>query len=124
METRDFFVSVLKAAALSLIFGLCGVLIFALIVKFAAPTETVIQIVNQIIKVLSVFLGCVFAVKGKLGIVKGGVSGAVFTVLLYAVFAIMSGARLFSLEMLIDFAFTAVIGAISGIIAVNMKGRE
>ena len=124
METRDFFVSVLKAAALSLIFGLCGVLIFALIVKFAAPTETVIKIVNQIIKVLSVFLGCVFAVKGKLGIVKGGVSGAVFTVLLYAVFAIMSGARLFSLEMLIDFAFTAVIGAISGIIAVNMKGRE
>ena len=124
METRDFFVSVLKAAALSIIFGLCGVLIFALIVKFAAPTETVIKIVNQIIKVLSVFLGCVFAVKGKLGIVKGGVSGAVFTILLYAVFAIMSGARLFSLEMLIDVAFTAVIGVISGVIAVNMKGRE
>ena len=124
MRSKDFFVSVLKAAALSLIFGLCGILIFALIVKFAAPKESVIKTVNQFIKVISVFLGCFFAVKGKMGIVKGAVSGAVFTFLLYAVFAIMSGAGLFSLEMLVDVGLTVLIGGISGIIAVNVRGKE
>ena len=124
MRSKDFFVSVLKAAALSLIFGLCGILIFALIVKFAAPKESVIKTVNQFIKVISVFLGCFFAVKGNLGIVKGGLAGAVFTLLLYAVFAIISGAGLFSLEMLVDIGLTAVVGGISGVIAVNMKGKE
>ena len=124
MRSKDFFVSVLKAAALSLIFGLCGILIFALIVKFAAPKESVIKTVNQFIKVISVFLGCFFAVKGNLGIVKGSLAGAVFTLLLYAVFAIMSGAGLFSLEMLADIGLTAVVGGISGVIAVNLKGKE
>ncbi len=124
MQSKDFFVSVLKAAALSLIFGLCGILIFALIVKFAAPKESVIKTVNQFIKVISVFLGCFFALKGKAGIVKGGIAGALFTLILYAVFAIMSGLSLFSLEMLIDIGLTAIVGAISGVIAVNMKGKE
>lgn len=124
MRSKDFFVSVLKAAALSLIFGLCGILIFALIVKFAAPKESVIKTVNQFIKVISVFLGCFFALKGKAGIVKGGIAGALFTLILYAVFAIMSGTGLFSLEMLIDIGLTAIVGAISGVIAVNMKGKE
>ena len=124
MRSKDFFVSVLKAAALSLIFGLCGILIFALIVKFAAPKESVIKIVNQFIKVISVFLGCFFALKGKMGIVKGAIAGAVFTLLLYAVCAIMSGSNLFSLEMRVDIGLTALIGGISGVIAVNMKGKE
>lgn len=124
MQSKDFFVSVLKAAALSLIFGLCGILIFALIVKFAAPKESVIKTVNQFIKVISVFLGCFFALKGKAGIAKGGIAGALFTLILYAVFAIMSGTGLFSLEMLIDIGLTAIVGAISGVIAVNIKGKE
>lgn len=124
MRSKDFFVSVLKAAALSLIFGLCGILIFALIVKFAAPKESVIKTVNQFIKVISVFLGCFFALKGKMGIVKGAIAGVLFTVLIYAVFAIMSGSRVFSLEMLVDLGLTALVGGISGVIAVNMKGKE
>lgn len=124
MRSKDFFVSVLKAAALALIFGLCGILIFALIVKFAAPKESAIKTVNQFIKVISVFLGCFFALKGKMGIVKGAIAGALFTLLLYAVFAIMSGTGLFSLEMLVDIGLTGLVGGISGVIAVNLKGKE
>ena len=124
MSAKEFLISVLKSVALALIFGLCGILAFALIVKFAAPSEGVIKTVNQFIKVISVFLGCFFALQGEKGIIKGALSGAVFTVLLYAVFALMSGAGVFSLEMLADLGFTAVIGAISGVIAVNIKGKE
>lgn len=124
MQTKTFVSSILKATMLALICSLIGILIFALVVKFVAPTQTVIKTVNQIIKVIAVFIGCFFSVKGKLGVVKGSIAGAVFTVLLYAIFAIMSGAGFFSIEMLIDILFTAVVGGISGIIAVNVKGKE
>ena len=116
--------SVIKATALALIASLAGVLLFALIVKFAALSQTAIKTVNQFIKVIAVFIGCFFSVKGKLGIVKGGVSGALCTVLLYAIFSLMSGSGFFSIEMFIDILFTAVVGAISGIIAVNVRGKE
>lgn len=124
MQTKTFISCILKATLLALTCSLIGILIFALIVKFTAPTTAVVKTVNQIVKVIAVFIGCFFSVKGKLGIVKGGVAGALFTVLLYAVFAIMSGTGIFSLEMFIDLLFTAGIGGISGIIAVNVRGKE
>ena len=123
MRTK-FFSSVFKATALALICSLVGILIFALVIKFAALNQTTIKTVNQFIKVVAVFIGCFFSVKGNTGIVKGAVAGALCTFILYAVFALMSGSTLFGLEMLADVGFTAVVGGISGIIAVNLKGKE
>ena len=124
MQSKTFLTSVIKATALSLICSLLGILIFAFIVKAVALSDGTVKSVNQFIKVIAVFIGCFFSVKGKLGIVKGGVSGALFTVLLYAVFALMSGSKIFSAEMFADISFTAIIGGISGIIAVNVRGKE
>lgn len=124
MQSKTFLTSVLKATALSLICSLSGILIFALIVKIATLSGGTIKTVNQFIKVMAVFIGCFFSVKGKLGIVKGAVSGAFCTLLLYAVFALMSGSSVFSVEMLADLAFMAVVGGISGVIAVNVRGKE
>lgn len=124
MQTKTFMLSVIKATALAVIVSLSGVLLFALVVKFSALSQTAIKTVNQFIKVIAVFIGCFFSVKGKLGIVKGGVSGALCTLLLHAIFSLMSGTGVFSIEMLIDILFTAVVGAISGIIAVNVRGKE
>ena len=124
MQSKTFLTSVLKATALSLICSLSGILIFALIVKIATLSGGTIKTVNQFIKVMAVFIGCFFSVKGTLGIVKGAISGALCTLLLYAVFALMSGSSVFSVETLADLAFTAVVGGISGVIAVNVRGKE
>lgn len=124
MQSKTFLTSVIKAIALSLICSLVGILLFALVVKIVALPDGIIKTVNQFIKVIAVFIGCFFSVKGKLGLVKGGVSGALCTLLLYAVFALMSGSSVFSVQMLADMAFTAIVGGISGVIAVNMKGKE
>ena len=124
MQSKSFASSVVKATALALVISLCGILVFALVVKLVAPSDGVIKTVNQFIKVASLFVGCFFAVKGNLGIVKGAIVGALCSFLLYAIFAITSGSQLFSLSMLADVAFSAVVGAISGVIAVNTKGKE
>ena len=124
MQAKDFFSNVIRAAALSLICSLVGVLIFAAVVKFAALSLTTVKTVNQFIKVAAVFIGCFLSVKGKAGILKGAVAGAVGTFLLYAVFALLSGSPLFDLSMLADLGFTAAVGAIAGVIAVNVKSKE
>ena len=124
MESKSFVSSVLKSAFFALIICLSGILIFAIIVKLTAPTDTLIKTVNQFIKVIAVATGCFFFTRGSLGIVKGAVSGALCTFLTYAIFALMSASKLFSAEMLIDLLLTAVVGGITGIIAVNIKGKE
>lgn len=124
MQTKDFFSNVIRAAALSLICSLVGILLFAAVVKFAALSLTAVKTVNQFIKVAAVFIGCFFSVKGTKGILKGAIAGAFNTFLLYAVFALLSGSPLFDLNMLVDLGFTAAVGAIAGIIAVNVKGKE
>ena len=124
MENKTFVSSVIKSTLLALIISLLGILLFAIVVKFTAPTETLIKTVNQFIKILAVFIGCFVSVKGSSGLVKGAVSGALSTLLIYAIFALMSGSRIFSAEMLIDLLITAVVGGISGIAAVNAKGKE
>ena len=124
MQSKGFVSSVIKSTLLALIISLVGILVFAVVVKFTAPTETLIKTVNQFIKVLAVFIGCFLTVKGNGGLIKGALAGAISTFLIYAVFALMSGSPLFSAEMLIDVLLTAVVGGISGIVAVNMRGKE
>nr|MBO4517369.1 TIGR04086 family membrane protein [Clostridia bacterium] len=124
MQSKTFFASVIKATVLSLICSLVGILVFALVVKIMALTDGTVKTVNQFIKVMAVFIGCFFSVKGKLGIVKGAVSGALCTVLLYTVFALMSGSGIFTAQTFADILFTAVVGGIAGIVAVNLRGKE
>ena len=124
MKKEYFFGSVLRATALSLVCSLCGILLFALVVKLAALPTSAVKAVNQFIKVIATFIGCFFSVKGKAGLIKGAVGGALYTVLLYAIFALAAGGGFLSLSLAVDCAFTAIVGGIAGIIAVNVKGKE
>ena len=123
-NSKKFFSSVLKAICLTVIVSLVGILVFALIVKFADISDTAIKIVNQFIKVIAVFCGCYFSLAGDKGLFKGIAAGLISTVLLYLIFALMSGAEVFGIKMLTDLIFVGIIGGISGIITVNLRGKE
>lgn len=123
-NSKKFFSSVLKAVFLTVIVSLIGVLIFALIVKFADISGTAIKVINQFIKVIAVFCGCYFSLAGDKGLFKGIATGLISTLLLYLIFSLLSGAEVFGIKMLTDLIFVAVIGGISGIIAVNLRGKE
>ena len=123
-DVKTFFSSVVRAAFLTVIASLIGVLIFALVVKFADISDIAIKIVNQFIKTVAVFIGCFFSFSGGRGLIKGVLTGLFSAILLYLIFALMSGAEVFGIKTLVDLAFMSVIGAISGIIAVNLRGKE
>ena len=117
----SFIVSVIKGVGISIIATLIGVLLFALVVKHTVINGKVIKAVNQFIKVLSVFLGCFFALRGKLGFIKGAIVGCVSTVIVYLIFSLIGSGISFGTAFSMDILFTSIVGLITGVIAVNVK---
>lgn len=124
-KTKNYslFASVLKGALLSVFCTVVGVLIFSFIVKISSLSENAIKSVNQFIKIISVFLGCLFFVKENKGLVKGLLLGVFYAVLVSLVFKLLGGGYQTFLSFIIDLVFCTVIGIISGIISVNAKNR-
>ena len=120
-KEKGFTVSFIKGVFTAVISALVGVLIFALIIKMANLSSGVVKPVNQFIKVISIFLGCFFAVSGKRGYIKGGLIGIISIIIIYLLFALISGANVFSGGFIIDLLFSLAVGVLSGILAVNLK---
>ena len=118
---NGFFISILLSAGLSVICALIGILIFALIVKFTNFNSGVIKAVNQFLKVIAIFIGCFFILKQGKGAIKGLLSGIIFTIILYLIFSLIGGSFNFGVSFIVDLLFCAIIGAICGIISVNVK---
>ena len=56
---------IIRGGLLSFVFATILVLVFSLIVKLTNMSATAVPIVNQVIKILSVFLGVFFSLKNK-----------------------------------------------------------
>jgi len=112
---------VVKGVGTALITSLLGIIIFGFIVKLAMLNSSVIGAVDQFIKIISVFLGCMFSVgKGK-GLIKGLLIGGIYSTLMQLIFAMIFGGITFGKGFFIDLAFMIIVGALSGVITVNVK---
>ena len=118
---NGFLRSIVKGVFATVIITLGSVLIFAVVIKFTTLDGGVIKVVNQFIKMFSVFLGCIVCVHGSAGILKGGFTGLLSTIAVYGVFALLCGGMNFDLGFVLDLFFGLIVGAISGIISVNVK---
>lgn len=112
-----------KSICVSAVFTLAAVLLFALFVKLFSLGQSVILPVNQVIKVLSVFLGCFLCIRGPRPVLKGMASGAGTALLTYFLFAAIAGEISFGWGNVLDFVFGAIAGGISGAIAVLVRKR-
>ena len=124
METErneGFFFNVVKGVGTAIITALIGILVFAFIIKVAMLDDKVIKAVNQFLKILSVFLGCMYAIKGSKGLFKGGVVGVLAMLIVYLIFSLILGGMTFGTGFYIDLLFGLIVGSISGIITVNVK---
>lgn len=120
-RSNNFFSNLIKGVLTTVIITLLSVLIFAGVVKFAVLNSNVIKAVNQFIKIISIFLGTVFCVHGKMGLIKGILIGLIATIITYLIFALFGGELALKSKLIIDLIFTSVVGAISGIVAVNIR---
>ena len=120
-QKNGFFKQIIKGALASVIVTLLAILAFALVIKFTYLSNGVIKSVNQFIKVVSVFLGCVICISGKQGLIKGLLIGVFTSLVIYLIFSLCDVGVGLKTAQAIDLLFLAIIGAVSGIISVNVK---
>lgn len=120
---NNVFVHVLKGAFIALGVSLVGVLIFAFLLKFTSISDSVINPVNQVIKAVSIFLGVFLGLRKQkeMGLVSGLLIGLCFTIVAFLTFSILDGHFAFDRTLLNDVIFGTIMGAICGIICVNIK---
>lgn len=117
--------SFLKSIFISLIITFASVILFAFIIKWASLGDGIIAPVNLVIKGLSVFVGALIFCRSKSrGILKGGLYGVIYTIISFSIFSILAGAFEIGLGLISDFAFNIIIGAIAGVLGVNIKSKR
>ncbi|MGN1208563.1 MAG: TIGR04086 family membrane protein [Christensenellales bacterium] len=110
--------TILKGAMNALIVSLLSILLFAFVIKLTSLNDGWIKPINQIIKILSILIGCIFAFKkdGERTLLKGAFIGVVYTILAFVLFSILNGKFEFSLSLIYDVLFGALLGVICAII--------
>lgn len=115
---------VLKTVLFSTLISLGAVLIFAIIVRFASVPSKVILPVNIAIKIISVFVGALISFKNtQNGLVKGAIAGLLYMLFTFLVFGALTGFKDVKFSW-IDLVTLPLAGALSGIVAVNVKSKK
>lgn len=110
---------IVRASLIAVIISLIAVLILGIIMKFVDIGNAVLLPVNQVIKVLSVLFGCILGIKCKTrGALKGLIVGLIYTLASILIFWIVNGTLTGNFGLL-DAVSGLIVGAVSGIIAVN-----
>ena len=112
---------ILKSVGIALMFSLFFSVSLACALRFFSVSDKVIYPVNQAVKVLAVFVGCLAGVRGEKGWIKGVGVGLLFTALSYLAFSCVGGDFSLSWLILAETAIGAVAGALSGAISVNLR---
>ena len=120
-SNTSFFNMIIRGVGLAIRFSLIAIIVFSLIIKFANLSDIVIKPINQFIKVVAIFIGCYFSLRGNKGYIKGGLVGLLSIVIMFILFSIVGGKFSIGIGILWDLLFGTAIGVVSGIIAVNMK---
>lgn len=120
---RDFssVFQIVKGTLISVAICFIGALLLAVLIRTFAWSDGVIRPVTTVLKAAAIFVGCLFSVREEKGLLKGVAVGAFSMMIACFLFCLIGGhfAKLFFLEVL----FGLIIGALSGVIAVNVRRR-
>ena len=114
---------VFKATVIATAVALVATLAFAGVLRTTNLSQKSIVPVNFIIKAISVLVGCLCALRGEKGWLRGSLSGLLFVFLSGLLFSTLGGGLSISWLLVVELAFGVFVGALSGIFAVNIKGN-
>ena len=112
---------VVKAAVTATLLSVVLALLFALVHYVAPQSQKTVTIVSQSLKACSLLIACLLFLRGEAGLVKGLLSGLLFTLSSYLCFSAIGGSFALSWLILVDFALGIGVGSLSGIAAVNLR---
>ncbi len=121
-EKVSFLRPIVKGSLMALSLCLILILIFAFVLRFCAISDNLIKPINQIIKIISILFGvfCGLKKSREMGLMSGLLIGFLFTIIAFVAFSVLDGHFELGVSLLNDCLFGSIIGAICGIIAVNV----
>ncbi len=102
------------------------VAVFALCVKLFHISENALPIVNQVSKVLCILFGAWLSVRRHpvKGWLRGGLAGLLYVLLAFVVFSAITGDWAMGWPFLTDALMGAAVGAIGGMLFVNLRKNK
>ena len=119
---RSNAMSIIGGALCSIAITMVLILLFAVIIRFFNVPDGAIFPVNQLIKIISLFVGILLVVKKvkSKGLVNGLLVGVIYYIISYLIFGILQGGLTFNLNNLLDVILTTLMGGIIGLISVHI----
>ncbi len=124
-KNSSFVLLLLKSAFVGVLVSVIMVLIFAFVLKFVDLKDGVISVIDEIIKIVSIFVATLYLIKRspyKI-LYKSALVGAVYVLLTFVVFSALRGNYSFGLSTILDVLMGALTGAIIAII-LNIFKRD
>lgn len=120
-NSQGFLLTIIKGVVLTALVTMICLLVFSLVIRLAYLEGSIVKWINQFLKIFSIFIGVFFSVKANGGILKGSLIGGLSTVVIFVIFAIISGQKVALISFFADILFGVIVGGIIGIMAVNRK---
>lgn len=125
-KLSDFWTAVIKGSLWAVSISLIAILLFAILIRFTNIPDSFIKPINQVIKVFSILIGVILGAKinPRKGLKMGFFTGVLYSILAYLIFSLLSMSFSFDMTNIIDLIFAGLIGAISGVFAVNITNKN
>ena len=120
-NSQGFLLTIIKGVVLTALVTMICLLVFSLVIRLAYLEGSIVKWINQFLKIFSIFIGVFFSVRANGGILKGSLIGGLSTVVIFVIFAIISGQKVTLISFFADILFGVIVGGIIGIMAVNRK---
>jgi putative membrane protein (TIGR04086 family) len=113
-------------AAGALLAALLYVVVFAGCIRFFQVNDNAIPVTNEVAKVICMLLAAVIAVwkRPERGWLKGGIAGGLYVIFSFLLFSIIDGNWSISWPFLSDMVMGLLVGAIGGILLVNIRKKK
>lgn len=117
--------NILKCCLLAILITLIGIVILAVVLKFANLNLTVISYINDIIKAISIFIMilCIKRAGEEKLLLKAILAGAIYSVFSFTIFSILNGGFVFNLGFVYDLLFAIIVAVITSIILNILKRK-
>lgn len=113
--------SIVKGVAFAMAVSLLAAIVLAVLLRGGFLSNVIIYPINQAVKSVALALGTLLFIRGEKGLLKGVAVALLFTGVSYLAFSAIGNDFSLSWLILTELALAAIVGGISGILAVNLK---
>ena len=116
---------ILKGLGAAVAVTLAGVAVFALLMQWIRPSDGMVRIFNQVLKLAAIAVGVLVAVGrgGEGGLLRGAAVGLLYMAVGVALYALLSGQQAPFSAYLADLGMGVAGGGIVGMIVSNLPPR-